>query len=84
MTVKREGDDVDIDAIHAHIKEELRIRGLDTVPAVEAAHWLAEAGLFKDSPHRPGLERLRESAQRRGESAPRSHLPRGCIAEQAS
>ena len=49
------GSRVDIEAINDHIQQQLRIRGMDAVTAVEAARWLGEAGLLSDSPHRPGL-----------------------------
>jgi hypothetical protein len=49
------GGHVDIEAINDHIQQQLRIRGMDAVAAVEAARWLDEAGLLSDSPHRPGL-----------------------------
>jgi hypothetical protein len=42
-------------AISEEIQRQLRIRGMDTVTAVEAARWLDSAGLLKDSPYRPGL-----------------------------
>lgn len=46
---------MDTGAINAHIQHQLRLTGLDEVTAVEAACWLDEVGLLKDSPHRPGL-----------------------------
>lgn len=46
---------VDIAVINDHIQQQLRIRGMDSVTAVEAAGWLEEAGLLTDSRHRPGL-----------------------------
>ena len=46
---------MEIDAINVYLQQQLRIRGLDSATAVEAARWLDEAGLLKDSPHRPGL-----------------------------
>ncbi|HEX8230562.1 MAG TPA: hypothetical protein VF826_14785 [Chloroflexia bacterium] len=38
----------DIAAINRHLQEQLEIRGLDSVPAVEAAKWLDDAGLLRD------------------------------------
>ena len=46
---------MDIDAINDHVQQQLRIRGMASVTAVEAARWLNDAGLVGDSPHRPGL-----------------------------
>jgi len=37
------------------LQEQLRARNRPEVTAVEAAEWLDEAGLLKDSRHRPGL-----------------------------
>ncbi len=50
---------MDIEAINAHVQQQLRVRGLAEIPAVEAARWLDQAGLLRDSPDRPGLP-LRE------------------------
>jgi len=41
--------------ISAFIQHELRTRGRDEVPAVEAARWLDHAHMLTDSPSRPGL-----------------------------
>jgi hypothetical protein len=46
---------MDIETINDHIQQQLRIRGMHSVSAVQAAGWLEEAGLLGDSPHRPGL-----------------------------
>jgi hypothetical protein len=46
---------VDVTAINAFLQAELHKRGRGEVPAVEAARWLDEAGLLRDSDHRPGL-----------------------------
>src|SRR3982750_133789 len=46
-------------AISDHLQAELLKRSLQCVAAVEAARWLDQGGLLKDSPHRPGLP-LRE------------------------
>ncbi len=43
-----------IEAIGTFLQDELRRRGALEVPAVEAASWLDQAGLLKDSKHRPG------------------------------
>jgi hypothetical protein len=45
----------DLDSINRYIQRELRRRKLERVTAVEAAKWLNERGLLRDSPHRPGL-----------------------------
>jgi hypothetical protein len=45
---------MDIDVINDHIQQQLRIRGMSEVTAVEAARWLEDAGLLKDSASRPG------------------------------
>lgn len=45
----------DLSAIDAYLQRRLDQLGLDEVPAVEAATWLDEARLLKDSPGRPGL-----------------------------
>jgi hypothetical protein len=45
---------VDVDAINAHIQQQLRIRGQQEATAVEAAVWLDQASLLKDSASRPG------------------------------
>ncbi|MCY4097840.1 MAG: DOPA 4,5-dioxygenase family protein [Rhodospirillales bacterium] len=42
-------------AINEHLQSRLRQDNRDSVPAVEAAQWLAEAGLLPDSSSRPGL-----------------------------
>jgi hypothetical protein len=44
-----------VDDINFYIQARLRRQGLDEVPAIEAATWLDEAGLLKDSGSRPGL-----------------------------
>lgn len=46
---------VDIDAINSYLQDQLRERARSEVAAVEAAQWLDETGLLKDSQHRPGL-----------------------------
>lgn len=46
---------MNIDTINDYIQQQLRIRGMHSVRAVEAARWLEEASLLRDSPHRPGL-----------------------------
>lgn len=46
---------MDLEAINDHLQDQLRIRGRNEVTAVEAARWLDEAGLLKDSDHHPGL-----------------------------
>ena len=38
----------DIKAINSHLQEQLKTHGLDSVPAVEAAKWLGDAGLLRD------------------------------------
>ena len=45
----------DIRAINEHLQTRLREEDRESVPAVEAARWLAEAGLLLDSCSRPGL-----------------------------
>ena len=45
----------DIRAINEHLQTRLREEDRESVPAVEAARWLAEAGLLPDSSSRPGL-----------------------------
>jgi hypothetical protein len=42
-------------AINDVLQRELRRRGLDEVPAVEAARWLDTTGSLIDSESRPGL-----------------------------
>jgi hypothetical protein len=49
------GTRMDVAAINAHIQRKLRLTGQTSVTAVEAARWLDEVGLLKDSLHRPGL-----------------------------
>jgi hypothetical protein len=44
----------DIDAINRHIQKQLRESGLERVSAVEAARWLDDAGLLRDSRQRRG------------------------------
>jgi len=46
---------VDVDMVNRYIQGELRRREMYEVPAVEAARWLDEAGLLRDSQHRSGL-----------------------------
>lgn len=48
------GHVMDVDAINSHIQQQLRVRGQKSTTAVEAARWLDEAGLLKDSSSRPG------------------------------
>ena len=47
--------DVHVEQISAYIQAELRRRNRGEVTAVEAARWLDEAGLLRDSQHRRGL-----------------------------
>ena len=44
----------DIGTINSYIQKRLTVEGVDCVSAVEAGHWLDEAGLLKDSDDRPG------------------------------
>ena len=41
--------------IGTFLQRQLRTRGRDEVPAVEAARWLHQAHLLNDAPSRPGL-----------------------------
>ena len=41
--------------ITAFLQSELKRRGLSEVPAVDAASWLDERHILRDSPSRPGL-----------------------------
>jgi hypothetical protein len=61
------------DRLTAFLQEEMKRRGVDDVPAVEAARWLDRAGLLRDSESRPGLP-LRERL-RRGEIGGGEHRP---------
>ena len=47
---------MDIDKINNFIQMELKKRNLFEVNAIEAAKWLDEADLLKDSKDRPGLQ----------------------------
>lgn len=46
---------VKISSINAYLQHQLNERGMPNVTAVEAAEWLDQAGILKDSIHRPGL-----------------------------
>lgn len=46
---------IDPETISRFVQDELRRRGMDQVGAVEAARWLDDTGILKDSQHRPGL-----------------------------
>lgn len=46
---------IDVGAINAHLQDELRRRRRPEVAAVEAAQWLDQAGLLKDSDQTRGL-----------------------------
>lgn len=46
---------MDISKINDFLQENLRRKGLYEVSAVEAARWLNQAGLLRDSLSRPGL-----------------------------
>jgi hypothetical protein len=59
--------------INSFLQAELRRRGVQEVPAVEAARWLDTAGLLLDSESRPGLplrNLLREGVILRSEQRP--------------
>lgn len=63
--------------ISAFLQTQLNRRSRDEVPAVEAAQWLEQAHLLKDSPSRPGqplrkLLRARQIAEAE-QRPPRSH-----------
>jgi hypothetical protein len=51
----RPGSQAHVEAINAHIQQQLRVRGQESATAVEAAKWLDEAGVLTDSMHRVGL-----------------------------
>lgn len=54
--------------ISQFIQEQLRLRDLDEVTAVDAAKWLDSVGLLTDSSNRPGLplRKLLRSKQIKG------------------
>lgn len=45
--------------INTFLQSKLRDKGVNTVTSIEAAQWLDEANILKDSRHRPG-KRLRD------------------------
>ena len=55
--------------INRFLQRELHVRGLKEVTAVEAAHWLDQAGMLRNSPTRSGilLRDLRRARKIRGQ-----------------
>ncbi len=49
------GNRIEVEAINRYLQRELKQRDEPEVAAVEAARWLDEAGLLRDSSSRPGL-----------------------------